>query len=54
MDADTALLIKTGTFWFELHQHYDFSEPQQIYNELIAAYSERQRAYLPSNIYMNA
>ncbi|EJB8432496.1 metal-dependent hydrolase [Acinetobacter baumannii] len=38
-------LLKLELFWFELHQHYDFSEPQQIYNELIAAYSERQRAY---------
>lgn len=47
-------LSKLKHVWFELHQHYDFSEPQQIYNELIAAYSERQRAYLPSNIYMNA
>lgn len=38
-------LSKLKHVWFELHQHYDFSEPQQIYNELIAAYSERQRAY---------
>ncbi|MGQ1539479.1 HD domain-containing protein [Acinetobacter baumannii] len=38
-------LLKLELFWFELHQHYHFSEPQQIYNELIAAYSERQRAY---------
>ncbi|AZB90369.1 metal-dependent hydrolase [Acinetobacter pittii] len=38
-------LSKLKHVWFELHQHYDFSEPQQIYNELIAAYSEKQRAY---------
>ena len=38
-------LSKLKHVWFELHQHYDFSEPQQIYNELIATYSERQRAY---------
>ena len=31
--------------WFELHRHYHFSEPQKILNELIAAYSEKQRAY---------
>ena len=31
--------------WFELHQHYHFSEPQKILNKLIAAYSEKQRAY---------
>jgi len=31
--------------WFELHQHYHFSEPQKIFNKLIAAYSEKQRAY---------
>lgn len=31
--------------WFELHQHYHFSEPQKIFNKLIAAYNEKQRAY---------
>ncbi|MFW1951294.1 metal-dependent hydrolase [Acinetobacter beijerinckii] len=31
--------------WFELHQHYHFSEPQKIFNKLIVAYSEKQRAY---------
>lgn len=31
--------------WFELHQHYHFSEPQKIFNKLIIAYSEKQRAY---------
>lgn len=31
--------------WFELHHHYHFSEPQKIFNKLIAAYSENQRAY---------
>lgn len=38
-------LSKLKHVWFELHQHYDFSEPQKIYDELIAAYSEKQRAY---------
>ena len=28
-----------------LHQHYHFSEPQKVFNKLIAAYSEKQRAY---------
>ncbi|ENW96568.1 hypothetical protein [Acinetobacter sp. NIPH 298] len=31
--------------WYELHRHYEFSEPQRTFNELIAAYSEKQRAY---------
>lgn len=31
--------------WCELHQHYQFSEPQKIFNKLIAAYSQKQRAY---------
>ncbi|OJU92848.1 MAG: metal-dependent hydrolase [Acinetobacter sp. 38-8] len=31
--------------WFALHQHYQFSEPQKVFNKLIAAYSEKQRAY---------
>ncbi|QER39475.1 metal-dependent hydrolase [Acinetobacter suaedae] len=31
--------------WFELHRHYHFSEPQKVFNKLIAAYSEKQRAY---------
>ncbi|MCU4386877.1 MULTISPECIES: HD domain-containing protein [Acinetobacter] len=31
--------------WFELHQRYHFSEPQKVFNKLIAAYSEKQRAY---------
>jgi len=31
--------------WFELHQHYHFSEPQKIFNKLIVAYSEKQRSY---------
>lgn len=31
--------------WFELHQHYHFSEPQKLLHKLIAAYSEKQRAY---------
>jgi len=31
--------------WFELHRHYHFSEPQKIFKKLIAAYSEKQRAY---------
>ncbi|OTL05468.1 metal-dependent hydrolase, partial [Acinetobacter baumannii] len=38
-------LLKQELFWFELHQHYHFSEPHKILNELIAAYSEKQRAY---------
>lgn len=31
--------------WFELHQHYHFSEPKKVFNKLIVAYSEKQRAY---------
>ena len=31
--------------WFALHQYYHFSEPQKVFNKLIAAYSEKQRAY---------
>ena len=31
--------------WFELHQHYQFSEPQKLFNKLVVAYSEKQRAY---------
>lgn len=31
--------------WSELHQHYHFSEPRKAFNKLIAAYSEKQRAY---------
>ena len=31
--------------WFKLYQHYHFSEPQKVFNKLIAAYSEKQRAY---------
>ncbi|ENW91894.1 HD domain-containing protein [Acinetobacter dispersus] len=31
--------------WFALHQHYHFSEPQKVFNKLIAAYSKKQRAY---------
>jgi len=38
-------LSKLEYFWFELHQHYNFSDPQKILNILIAAYSEKQRAY---------
>ncbi|MDS7942414.1 metal-dependent hydrolase [Acinetobacter sp. V110_1] len=38
-------LLKLKHFWFELHQYYHFSEPQKILDKLIAAYSERQRAY---------
>ena len=38
-------LSKLEHVWFELHQHYHFSEPQKIFNILIAAYSEKQRAY---------
>ncbi|WP_336169738.1 HD domain-containing protein [Acinetobacter sp. 161(2023)] len=38
-------LSKLEHVWFELHQHYQFSEPQKILNILIAAYSEKQRAY---------
>jgi len=38
-------LSKLEQVWFELHQHYHFSEPQKIFNILIAAYSEKQRAY---------
>jgi len=38
-------LSKLEHVWFELHQHYHFSEPQEIFNILIAAYSEKQRAY---------
>lgn len=38
-------LSKLEHIWFELHQHYHFSEPQKILNILIAAYTEKQRAY---------
>lgn len=38
-------LSKLEHFWFELHQHYHFSEPQKILDELIVAYGEKQRAY---------
>jgi len=38
-------LSKLENFWFELHQHYHFSEPEKIFNVLITAYSEKQRAY---------
>lgn len=38
-------LLKLEHVWFELHQHYHFSEPQKILNILTAAYSEKQRAY---------
>ncbi|MCH7335260.1 metal-dependent hydrolase [Acinetobacter sp. NIPH 2699] len=38
-------LPKLEHSWFELHQHYHFSEPQKIFNKLIAAYNEKQRAY---------
>lgn len=38
-------LLKLEHVWFELHQHYHFSDPQKILNILIAAYSEKQRAY---------
>jgi predicted metal-dependent HD superfamily phosphohydrolase len=38
-------LSKLEHVWFELHQHYHFSDPQKILNILIAAYSEKQRAY---------
>ncbi|MDM1021242.1 metal-dependent hydrolase [Acinetobacter sp. VNK23] len=31
--------------WRDLDQHYHFSEPQKLLNKLIAAYSEKQRAY---------
>lgn len=31
--------------WFALHQYYHFSEPQKVFNKLIAAYNEKQRAY---------
>ncbi|WP_343579021.1 metal-dependent hydrolase [Acinetobacter sp.] len=38
-------LTRLEKSWFELHRHYHFSEPQKIFNKLIAAYSEKQRAY---------
>lgn len=38
-------LSKLEHVWFELHQHYHFSDPQKILDILIAAYSEKQRAY---------
>jgi len=38
-------LSKLEHIWFELHQYYHFSEPQKILDILIAAYSEKQRAY---------
>lgn len=38
-------LTRLEKSWCELHQHYHFSEPQKIFNNLIAAYSEKQRAY---------
>lgn len=38
-------LSKLKHVWLELHQHYHFSEPQKILDKLIAAYSEKQRAY---------
>ncbi|KXO86944.1 metal-dependent hydrolase [Acinetobacter venetianus] len=31
--------------WFELYQHYHFSEQRKAFNKLIAAYSEKHRAY---------
>ncbi|MEB3790697.1 metal-dependent hydrolase [Acinetobacter sp. IK40] len=38
-------LTRLEKSWFELHRHYHSSEPQKIFNKLIAAYSEKQRAY---------
>lgn len=38
-------LSKLKHVWFELHQHYHFSEPDKSFNILIAAYSEKQRSY---------
>lgn len=38
-------LTRLEKSWFELHRNYHFSEPQKIFNKLIAAYSEKQRAY---------
>lgn len=38
-------LISLEKSWSELYQYYHFSEPQEVFNKLIAAYSERQRAY---------
>lgn len=38
-------LTRLEKSWFELHRHYHFSESQKIFNKLIAAYSEKQRAY---------
>lgn len=38
-------LTRLEKSWCELHQHYHFSERQKIFNKLIAAYSEKQRAY---------
>ena len=38
-------LSKLEHIWSELHQYYHFSEPQKILDILIAAYSEKQRAY---------
>lgn len=31
--------------WFDLHRHYQFSEPRKVFNKLIVAYSEKHRAY---------
>ncbi|MEB3865067.1 MULTISPECIES: metal-dependent hydrolase [Acinetobacter] len=38
-------LSKLEHVWFELHQYYHLSGPQKILDILIAAYSEKQRAY---------
>lgn len=38
-------LTRLEKSWFELHRHYHFSEPQKVFNKLVAAYSEKQRAY---------
>lgn len=38
-------ISKLELSWAALQQHYHFAEPLKVFNKLIAAYSEPQRAY---------